>query len=193
MSKGSVTGSYAATAIPEDKTKPNKNRHLKSGGRILSEFCCDQNSAFGEVGPEIGVSVVQVCRESIDLSDASAIEQLYEQVQCIPGCAIHGSSECRPWSQWQRPTRKKHPRLCEVIGRQQKDSEETIISFVRIADIVLDQGGDASFEWPRYWNGLNNSVLLDWIIRRQLRSNVFPGCAVGVTAKDGLSARNLGV
>ena len=31
-SKGGVTGSYGATAIPEDKTKPIKNRHLKSGG-----------------------------------------------------------------------------------------------------------------------------------------------------------------
>ena len=74
-----------------------------------------------------------------------------------------------------------------------KDSEEMIKSFIQIADIALDQGGEASFEWPRYCRGLNNSVLLDWIIRRQLRSNVFPGCAVGVTAKDGLSARNLGV
>ena len=42
----------------------------------MYEFCCDQNSAFGEVGPEKGVSVVRLCRDSIDLSDASAIEQL---------------------------------------------------------------------------------------------------------------------
>ena len=64
-----------------------------------------------------------------------------------------------------------------------------IKSFIQIADIALDQGGEASFEWPRYCRGLNNSVLLDWIIRRQLRSNGFPGCAVGVTAKGGLPAR----
>ena len=61
----------------------------------MYEFCCDQNSAFGEVGPEIGMSVVRLCRESIDLSDVSAIEQLYEQVQGIPGCAIHGLFECK--------------------------------------------------------------------------------------------------
>ena len=64
-----------------------------------------------------------------------------------------------------------------------------IKSFDRIADIVLDHGGEASFEWPRYCSGWNNSVLLDWILRRQLHSSVSPGCAVGVTAKDGLPAK----
>ena len=32
LSKGSVTGSYGAAAIPEDRAKPNKNWHLMSGG-----------------------------------------------------------------------------------------------------------------------------------------------------------------
>ena len=97
LSRGSVTGSYRATAIPEDKTKPDKNRHLKSGGAFCINFAVIR-IPFGEVGPELGVWVLRLCRASIDLSDASAIEQFYEQVQGILGCAIHGSSECRPWS-----------------------------------------------------------------------------------------------
>ena len=47
LSKGSVTGSYGSTAIPEIRQSPMESAFEVRGGHILYEFCCDQNSAFG--------------------------------------------------------------------------------------------------------------------------------------------------
>ena len=189
LSGEGVFGCIGAAAQTEQGAKPNSNRHLSAGGNILYEFCCDENSALGRVGSENGVSVIRLCRASIDLADASAINQLCHQVQGTPGCAVHASLECKPWSQWQRLNRKKHPRLAKIIDEQQSQSEELIHSFIQVANIVLDQGGEVSFEWPRYCTGWHSKVLLNWIAERQLLSSVFPGCAVGVTAKDGKPAK----
>ena len=95
---------------------------------------------MGRVGEENGVSVVRLCKEYIDLADSDAIDQLCEQVTHTPGCAIHGSLECRPWSQWQRLNKKKHPRLCAAITADQQESERMLQSFIKVADIILDQG-----------------------------------------------------
>ena len=184
-----VIGCSGAAAQSEADLNPKRNRHASAGGTILYEFCCDKNSTLGVVGEEQGVNVIRLCRESIDLSSKPAIEQLCQQVKGSPGCAIHGALECRPWSQWQRLNRKKNPRLCAALDEDQKQSLEMLESFIKVANIVLDGGGEVSFEWPRYCDGWKIQVLLSWILERNLFSSTFPGCALGVTAKDGVPAR----
>ena len=90
---------------------------------------------------------------------------------------------CRPWSQWQRLNKKEHRTA------DQQEPERMLQSFVKVADIIFDQGGVASVEWPRYCSGWPSPILLEWILRRNLFSSVFPGCAVGVTAKDDVPAK----
>ena len=99
LSQAERVGCPGATAKPFEATK---RRHVSSGGHVLFEFCCDEDSNLGKVGDEHGVQVVRLRREAIDLSDDRAINQLCEQVKALPGCSIHGSIECRPWSTWQR-------------------------------------------------------------------------------------------
>ena len=156
-----------AGASLSKEVKPEKDRHASSGGSVLDEFCCDPNSMLGEIVKESGVQVVRLCRERIDLS-LEAIERLCDQVASTPGCAIHRSLECRPWSQWPRLNRKKHPRLCEAIDADQKACEGMLQSLLRVADLVPDQGDVASFEWPRFCSGWNSPILLEWVLRRQI-------------------------
>ena len=181
LSQSERSSCLGATAMSSEATK---GRHASSGGRVLFEFCCDEESNLGKVGEEVGVQVIRLCKESIDLSDDQAIDQLCEQVKALPGCSLHRSIECRPWSAWQRLNMKKHPRLCEKINKDREESLLMIARFIKVAEIILDQGGHVSFEWPRYCAGWIEEPLASWISSRQLYSSCFPGCAVGVTAAD---------
>ena len=151
---------------------------------MLFEFCCDEESNLGKVGNELGFQVVRLCKESIDLSSDHSIEQLCEQVKALPGCSIHGSIECRPWSTWQRLNMKKHPRLCQKIAKDCEESLLMIGRFIKVADLVLSQGGHVSFEWPGFCAGWTEEPLASRIVSKHLFSTCFPGCAVGVTAEN---------
>ena len=104
---------HGATASPSGvdsqskKPKLSKNRHNLSGSNVLFEFACDKNSNLGTVGLEHGVKVYRLCKEDIDLEDPESMDQLIQQVKALPGCSIHCSIECKPWSQWQRLNQRK--------------------------------------------------------------------------------------
>ena len=42
-----------------------------------------------------------------------AIGQLITQAGALPGCSIHFSVECKPWSQWQHVSQAKYPKLTQ--------------------------------------------------------------------------------
>ena len=79
-------------------------------------------------------------------------------------CSIHGSIECRPWSQWQHLNRTKYPRLAAKISQEQAESAALVEQFIRVANICLDNGGDCSFEWPRYCTGWALPSIQSWIL-----------------------------
>ena len=96
-----VQETYAAAASNENclgaAAKPERLHsqvHQSPGGKILFEFACAPDSAFGRIGEELGIKVVRLCREHIDLASKVNIDQLV--VKAIPGCSIHGSIECGP-------------------------------------------------------------------------------------------------
>ena len=39
------------------------------------------------------------------------------------------------------------------IRKEQEDSAALVEQFIRVANICLDNGGDCSFEWPRFCTG----------------------------------------
>ena len=159
------------------------------GKNVLFEFACAKDSNLGKVGQEYGIKVIRLCKEDIDLEDPQSIDQLAAQVDALKGCSIHCSIECRPWSQWQHLNQAKHPRLKARILADRAASEALVKQYIRIADIVLRNGGDCSFEWPRYCSGWSLVVLQSWIVEKQLNSATFSGCSVGVTAEGGLPAK----
>ena len=96
------------------------------------------------IGPEHRVRVIRLCKEDIDLECPESIEQLIEQVRGLPGCSIYCPIECKPWLQWQRLNRAKHPRLISRIKKEQEDSENLLKQFIRVASVWLHNGGECS-------------------------------------------------
>ena len=101
-----------------------------------------------------------------------------------------GPSNAGPgaWSQWQHLSRTKYPRLAARITKKQAESAALVEQFIRVANICLDNGGDCSFEWPRYCTGWALPSIQSWILERNLHSATFNGCTVGVEA-DGQPAK----
>ena len=154
----------------------------------MFEFACAKDSNLGKVGPEHGVKVVRLCKEDIDLENPHSIEQLISQVGALPGCSIHCSVECKPWSQWQHLNQAKYPKLTARIRQERAESDALVAQFIRVADVCLDNGGDCSFEWPRFCTGWALPSIQSWILERNLHSATFNVCAVGVEA-DGQPAK----
>ena len=179
-----------ATVSPEKKLhKHGKGKHKLIGKDVLFEFACAKDSNLGKVGQEYGIKVIRLCKESIDLEDPQSIDQLAAQVDALPGCSIHCAIECKPWSQWQHLNQARNPRLKARILAERAASEALVKQYIRIANICLRNGGDCSFEWPRYCSGWSLVVLQSWIVEKLLHSAVFSGCSVGVTAEGGLPAK----
>ena len=187
--QGGVTSCFGAAANPEvKKPKHGKGKHKLVGKDVLFEFACSKDSNLGKVGQECGVRVIRLCKEDIDLEDPQSIDQLASQVDASKGCSIHCSIECKPWSQWQHLNKSKHPHLTARIRKEQEDSAALVEQFIRIANICLDNGGECSFEWPRFCTGWALPAIQAWILERNLHSATFNGCTVGVEA-DGQPAK----
>ena len=187
--QGGVTSCFGAAANPEKKKpKHNKGKCKLLGKDVLFEFACSKDSNLGKVGQECGVRVIRLCKEDIDLDHPQSIDQLASQVGALKGFSIHCSIECKPWSQWQHLNKAKHPRLSSRIREEQEASAALVEQFIRIADICLDNGGECSFEWPRFCTGWTLPAIQSWILERNLFSATFNGCAVGVEA-NGMPAK----
>ena len=172
-------GCLGATSTPEKRApKHGRGKRNPVGGDVLTEFACAKDSNPGKVGQENGVRVIRLCKEDINLEDLHSIEQLIAQVRALEGCSIHCSIECKPWSQWQHLSRAKYPKLTARIRQEQAESA----ALVRVANICLDNGGDCSFEWPRYCTGWALPSIQLWILDRNLHSTTLNGCTVGVEA-----------
>ena len=189
VNQGGQTGCLGATANPEKRPpKHGKGKHSCPGKDVLFEFACAKDSNLGKVGHENGLRVIRLCKEDINLEDPNSIEQLIAQVDALKGCSIHGSIECKPWSQWQHFNRAKYLRLSKRIDQEQVESAALVEQFIRVANVCLDNGGDCSFEWPRYCTGWALPSIQSWILDRNLHSATFNGCTVGFQA-DGQPAK----
>ena len=187
--QGGQIGCLGATSTPEKRApKHGKGKHNPVGKDVLFEFACAKETNLGKVGQECGVRVIRLCKEDVNLEDPYSIEQLIPQVGALEGCSIHCSIQCKPWSLWLHLNRAKYPKLTAGIHQEQAESAALVEQFIRVADICLGNGGDCSFEWPRYCTGWALPSIQSWILDRNLHSATFNGCAVGVET-DGQPAK----
>ena len=156
-----VTSGMAVTVLRAPKH--GKGKHNRVGKDVLFQFACAKDSNLGKVGQGSGVRAIRPCKEDTNLEDPHSIEQIIAQVGALEGCSIHCSIECKPWSQWQHLNRAKYPKLTPRIRQEQAESAALVEQFIRVADICLDNGGDCSFEWPRFlhWMGITIDSVVD--------------------------------
>ena len=91
-SKGPPSTTQAAPiAIPADHEDLSK---------VLIEFACDENSLIGQRGPKKGVRVIRLTEHVTDLLTKRGLQYTINTVRANPGCSLHASIPCSPWSQW---------------------------------------------------------------------------------------------
>ena len=64
-------------------------------------------------------------------------------------------------------------------------SETLVKHFVRLADVILANGGRVAFEWPRYATGWHLEPIRRFIARWGLLTAEFDGCAFGLEDSKG--------
>lgn len=93
MNQGGLFGRVSAASSSVEglsrKTVKNKKGKYKLLGKdILFKFTCTKDSNLGKIGGELGIKVIRLCKEDIDLEHPESIAQLKHQVQVIPGYSI---------------------------------------------------------------------------------------------------------
>ena len=87
--------------IPGEAVVVEQHHEGLPGHGMLIEFCASQDSMLGVVGKEYGIHVVRCTETSLNVEKGGVIKSLEQIVEKHPGCDLHGSLPCGPWSQWQ--------------------------------------------------------------------------------------------
>ena len=149
----------------------------------LLEGWCAPDSALGKTGERCGRRVLRYT-EKEDLTKIETVNAAAREVRNNPGCHLHGSLPCTPWSSWQKLNLARGSDAAkEKIYKSRKQSLEFIVSFTRIAKVALARGGSVSFEWPRYCSGWKTPEVANMIKELQLTAVDVDGCSVGVERK----------
>ena len=149
----------------------------------LLEGWCAPDSALGRTGERCGRRVLRFT-EKEDLGKPETVDAAAREVRKNPGCHLHGSLPCTPWSAWQSMNLAKASDVAkEKIRKAREKSLEFVVSFKRIAKIALAGGGSVSFEWPRYCSGWKQPEVMNMIEELQLTAVDVDGCSVGVVRK----------
>ena len=117
------------------------------GWKTLIEVCTDQDPNLGNVAKEYeGVEVIRIT-EVIDWSDRDTVEQIIGYAMEHPGVAAHGSIPCSPWPTWQEMNLHKFGEdFVKQLKEKRAKSLRMLKSFIWLAETILANGGDISFE-----------------------------------------------
>ena len=119
----------------------------------LLEAWCDEKSPLGEIGMDFNRDVFRFT-EKDDLSLPDKVKKAHQVIRQHPGCHLHGSLPCMPWSSWQRMNLAHATEASrERVRRAREQSLEWAATFRRLARAALARGGSVSFEEPRFCEG----------------------------------------
>ena len=152
----------------------------------LIEFACDKESMLGKVGEDRGIKVIRLSLEITDLETRAGLEHTLREIKQNPGCSMHGSLPCTPWTRWQSYNEHKLGADFRKKLGEARERSRTMLSNFRIAALeVIKGGGDVSFEWPRFCSGWDLTDLVELEVEIGMWRVNFDGCSVGVRAENG--------
>ena len=156
------------------------------GKKTLIEFCCDANSNIGNIGKELGVEVVRLHKEALDLTNPFIIAQVTDFIKANPGVSIWGSLPCTSWCTWQYMSIHKYGSsyLKKLQGRR-RASLKLFSTFVELASLVREGGGEVTFEWPKESIGWAQKPVSRFIVDFGLHEALCDGCAFGMKDEGG--------
>ena len=151
----------------------------------LLEAWCDEKSPLGEIGKNFNRDVLRFT-EKDDLSLPDTVKKAHQVIRQHPGCHLHGSLPCTPWSSRQRMhLARTDDAGRERVRRAREQSLEWAVTFRRLAKATLSRGGSISFGWPRYCEGWKQPLIVDMLRDLDLYPVAVDGCAPGPTDKNG--------
>ena len=166
----------------------------KPSGRPLRkmwfvEFCCSKCSEISKVCEELGIPYIGLSRNVCDLSNPFDLHQvvLWAQERIELGEAFHlwGSLPCTPWCSWQHLNEKiLDEEFNEDLQNRREESRELVSNFSGLADLAIESGGSASFEWPRFCTGwVEVEELNDMLTKHNMFATYPCGCGFNLTIK----------
>ena len=122
----------------------------------------------------------------MDWTDPETVDQICAQAEQQPGCSAHASLPCTAWSTWQESAIHKYGSdYLSKLEARREISRAMLRSFIRLAEIILMNGGHISFEWPKNCTGLLIKELLIFITKWNLFSVIVHGCPFGMQNDKG--------
>ena len=172
--------------IPGEAVVVEQHHEGLPGHGMLIEFCTSQDSMLGVVGKEYGIHVVRCTETSLNVEQGGVIKSLEQIVEKHPGCDLHGSLPCGPWSQWQNMSLARlGDEYAKRLDVQRMRSRLMIKKFFRLAKIVIKHGGRVSYEWPRHCAGWTTNEIKQMLQQLDMMIVDFDGCRVGVVDGEG--------
>ena len=174
------------------RTQSPTKRSIRPSSKLpgwghLIELCTHPDRALGRVSASDypHVSVWRICKE-FDLGKRQTVQDMKRCARENPGTSLHCSFPCTVWSSWQNMSIHKHgAKYIKRLQTRRNYALRLLRHFIEIAEVVLENGGHISFEWPRHCSGWQQQELLDFIFRHNLYSVSVDGCACGLTNSKG--------
>ena len=155
---------------------------------VMFEYACSSDSTMGAVHQALGIPHVRLAKEHIDLETNEGDEQLTAQLQSCSKPNMWAAIPCTSGSPWQRLNVHKYGnKYKQYLRAQVKRSEALFARFTKHAEVVIEQEGHVTFEWPRDCKGWERPDVKAFFEKHASRfhSVTFHGCAVGLTDKEG--------
>ena len=153
------------------------------------EFCCSRNNEISKVCTEMGIPYIGLSRNVCDLTNPHHMHQVmlwtHERIDAGESFHLMGSLPCTPWCSWQHLNRHVLGKeFDEDLQTRREESKMLVENFSFLADVAIESGGSATFEWPRYCSGwVEVEELSDMMTKHNMVSTYPSGCGFNLTIK----------
>ena len=197
LPKKIVFTTAAATEEKKDKTyqsfiegakelgSPAERRLLtKVSDRRVIEYCCGEESLIGSRAT-LGCMVVRLTIRHDLTTDEGLAVALRAITDTPAGEYVHlwASLPCTAGSPWQRMN-ARHPGADQRMADHMETFEKLFNNFTKVAEKVMEKGGDVSYEWPTacsLWKLPSVKKLIDDYSMNVVNMH---GCAAGLRSRS---------
>ena len=154
------------------------------GHNTLIEYACSPESILCKAAKAIGVDVVRLSQDTIDLLNKQHVEQLHGQIAQLKGADLWFSlpypADCQLQStcvhkgdvEYKRHLRAYHKRIVDMLALA-----------MPIFQTIIQNNGRIAFEWPRHTKSWGLTLWQQFEQRNGLKRVYFDGCSLGLTGK----------
>ena len=175
----------------QNKRARKKDRQDQDRKNVFIEFACAPDSTLCQLCEDYGIPSIRLSKDNTDLLDPNVVDQLIGQIEGCEGRPnLWSSIPCTLGSPWQYVNRSQYGAAFRVkLLKQEWESKKMFKDFVRVAEAVLQKGGEVSFEWPKGCSSWKRPDVRHFFERHPFAEKfietTFDGCMFGVKAKDG--------